>query len=302
MIILSLAIIVFIISIVIRSNPNPNVSRFSNKIAIAAGIIFTLGIITNLFVIVQPGQVGVKSFLGTVDKNVLESGLNIVNPLTKITYFDVRTQNYTMSAIHTEGQKEGDDAIRVLTKDGLEVMIDLSVLFRVKSEKAPMILSTIGEDYEDKVVRPITRTRIRDNAVYFDAISLYSSQREEFQARIYKSIETDFDKRGLYLEQLLVRNIVLPAAVKATIETKINAEQESQKMQFVLTKEKQEAERKRVEAQGIADYQRIINTGLSEQQLKYEMIKAYKELATSQNAKVIVLGDGNKAPIIIGDK
>lgn len=301
MILISLAIIVFIISVVIKSNPNPNISRFSGKIAITAGIIFTLGVLSNLFVIVEPGQVGVKTLFGTVDKTVLNNGLNIVNPLAKITYFDVRTQNYTMSAIHSEGQKEGDDAIRVLTKDGLEVMIDLSVLYRVKSEKAPMILSTIGEDYEAKIVRPITRTRIRDNAVYFDAISLYSSQREEFQSRIYKSIESDFDKRGLYLEQLLVRNIVLPPAVKATIETKINAEQESQKMQFVLAKEKQEAERKRVEAQGIADYQRIINTGLSEQQLKYEMIKAYKELATSQNAKVIVLGDG-KAPIIIGDK
>ena len=103
------------------------------------------------------------------------------------------------------------------------------------------------------------------------------------------------------LEQLLVRNITLPNSVKASIESKINAEQDAKKMEFVLQKEKQEAERKRVEAQGIADYQRIINTGLTEQQLQYEQIKAMKELALSQNAKVIVLGKGN-APLIIDGK
>jgi len=105
----------------------------------------------------------------------------------------------------------------------------------------------------------------------------------------------------LFLEQLLVRNNTLPQSVKATIEGKINAEQEAQKMQFVLQKEKQEAERKRVEAQGIADYQRIINQGLTEQQLQYEQIKALKEIATSQNAKIVVMGKGN-TPVILDTK
>ena len=147
----------------------------------------------------------------------------------------------------------------------------------------------------------MTRTKIRDNSVYYDAISLYSSKRDEFQNRIFKSIDEDFKKRGLFLEQLLVRNITLPQSVKATIEGKINAEQEAQKMQFILQKEKQEAERKRVEAQGIADYQRIINQGLTDQQLQYEQIKALKEIATSQNAKIIVMGKGN-TPVILDTK
>ena len=150
-------------------------------------------------------------------------------------------------------------------------------------------------------MRPITRTKIRDNAVYYQAIELFSTKRDEFQQRIYKSIEEDFKKRGLLLEQLLVRNITLPNSVKASIESKINAEQDAKKMEFVLQKEKQEAERKRVEAQGIADYQRIINTGLTDQQLQYEQIKAMKEIALSQNAKVIVIGKGN-APILLSDK
>jgi regulator of protease activity HflC (stomatin/prohibitin superfamily) len=129
---------------------------------------------------------------------------------------------------------------------------------------------------------------------------LYSVKRDEFQTRIFNSIEKDFKNRGLILEQLLVRNITLPASVKATIESKINAEQDAQKMQFVLQKEKQEAERKRVEAQGIADYQRIISTGLSDKQLQYESIKANLELAKSPNAKIIVLGKGNNPMIIDG--
>jgi regulator of protease activity HflC (stomatin/prohibitin superfamily) len=194
-----------------------------------------------------------------------------------------------MSGIHDEGTKTGDDAIRVLTADGLEVTIDLSVLYRVVPADAPKLIREIGVNYEDKIVRPITRTRIRDNAVYYEAIALYSTKRDEFQNRIFKTIDDDFRKRGLLLENLLVRNITLPGPVKAAIERKIEAEQEAQKMQFVLQKEKQEAERKRVEAQGISDYQRIISESLSDKQLQYEQIKAYKELAASQNAKIIVL-------------
>jgi regulator of protease activity HflC (stomatin/prohibitin superfamily) len=206
-----------------------------------------------------------------------------------------------MSAIHGEGAQEGDDAIRVLSNDGLEVVIDLTVLYRIVPQDAPKILKGIGENYTDKIVRPVTRTRIRDNAVYYDAVALYSTKRNEFQQRIFKTIEVDFKKRGLVLEQLLIRNINLPASVKATIESKINAEQDAQKMTFVLQKEKQEAERKRVEAQGIADYQRIISTGLTDKQLQYEQIKAQKEIATSNNAKIIFMGKGS-APVILSDK
>ena len=206
-----------------------------------------------------------------------------------------------MSGVHDEGVKSGDDAIRVLTADGLEVTIDLSVLYRLVQNDAPKLLRETGVDYEDKIVRPITRTRIRDNAVYYDAVALYSSKRDEFQQRIFKSIETDFKLRGLLLENLLVRNITLPQSVKLTIEQKINAEQDAQKMQFVLQKEKQEAERKRVEAQGISDYQRIISESLTDKQLQYEQIKAQLELAKSQNAKIIVMGKGN-TPVILDTK
>jgi regulator of protease activity HflC (stomatin/prohibitin superfamily) len=250
---------------------------------------------------VDAGYVGVKALFGKVQNETMSSGLSMINPLMSVTDIDIRTQNYTMSGVHDEGIKSGDDAIKVLTADGLEVTIDLSVLYRVNPVEAPNLLREIGINFEDKIVRPITRTRIRDNSVYYDAVALYSTKRDEFQARIFKTIETDFKQRGLILENLLVRNITLPASVKSTIEQKINAEQEAQKMQFVLQKEKQEAERKRVEAQGISDYQRIISLSLSDRQLQYEQIKAMKELAASGNSKIIVM-PSKGAPLILDAK
>ena len=295
-----LGIIVIIASIFIAGNNSP-VQRYASVIRIIGVIIALLGASFTMVIQIDAGQVGVKKLFGKVQDDVLTSGLHVVNPLLEIEKLDTKTMNYTMSGVHNEGEKEGDDAIRVLTSDGLEVTIDLSVLFRVVPKDAPMLVKETGLDYIDKIVRPLTRTRIRDNAVYYEAVALYSTKRDEFQARIFKNIEEDFKKRGLLLENLLVRNISLPTSVKAAIETKINAEQEAQKMQFVLQKEKQEAERKRVEAQGIADYQRIISESLTEKQLQYEQIKAKLELAKSPNAKIIVSGKGS-APVILDTK
>lgn len=284
------------------NTPALTFSRFSRPAKVVGVILLLIGILTSGVRQIDAGQVGVISLFGNVSDRALGSGLNFVNPLANVTEFDIKTQNYTMSASHDEGQRSGDDAIRVLTADGLEVVIDLTVLYRVVSADAPRIYREIGPDYMDKIVRPITRTRIRDNAVYYDAIALYSTRRDEFQTRIYKTIEVDFRKRGLLLEQLLIRNIDLPASVKKTIESKINAEQDAQKMQFVLQKERQEAERKRVEAQGIADYQKILSTGLSDKQLQYEQIKAQRELAASPNAKIVIMGGRGNVPLILSDK
>ena len=300
MILLVLGVLILIIvALVIKKNPT--LSRFSSIGRIVGFLFIALGILSACIVQINPGEIGVKILYGSVRNDVLSSGLHFVNPLLEIKKVDIKTQNYTMSGVNDEGQKEGDDAIKVLTSDGLEVTIDLTVLYRVVGSDAPKLLKETGSDFTDKIVRPITRTKIRDNAVYYQAVDLFGSKRDEFQQRIYRSIEDDFRKRGLMLEQLLVRNITLPNSVKASIESKINAEQDAKKMEFVLQKEKQEAERKRVEAQGIADYQRIINTGLTDQQLQYEQIKAMKELALSSNAKVIVMGKGN-TPIIIDGK
>jgi len=300
MIFIILGLIIFgVTGIIIKNNvalhPYGKIGR------IIGALFILLGIIISSVVQIDAGEIGVKVLFGSVKNDVLSSGLHFVNPLYEIKKVDVKTQNYTMSGVQDEGNKSGDDAIRVLASDGLEVTIDLTVLYRVVADDAPKLIQQTGLDFKDKIVRPITRTKIRDNAVYYQAVELFSTKRDEFQQRIYRTIEEDFKKRGLLLEQLLVRNITLPNSVKASIESKINAEQDAKKMEFVLQKEKQEAERKRVEAQGIADYQRIINTGLTDQQLQYEQIKALKEIALSQNSKVVIMGKGN-SPILISDK
>jgi regulator of protease activity HflC (stomatin/prohibitin superfamily) len=280
----------------------PQARKYVMPLQIGALILAGFAVLSAGVKQIDAGRVGVVSLFGKVDKAVLTSGLHLVNPLSEVVVFDATTQNYTMSQVHDEGQKSGDDAIRVLSADGLEVVIDLTVLYRIDQSQAPRIYQEVGPDYADKLVRPIARTRIRDNAVYYDAVSLYSKQRDEFQVRIQKTIEKDFVKRGIVLEQLLIRNILLPQSVRKTIEDKINAEQESQKMQFVLTKEKQEADRKRVEAQGIADYQQILQQSLSDKQLRYELIKAQKEIALSPNAKIIIMDGSAKGNVIIDTK
>ncbi|WPU94522.1 prohibitin family protein [Mucilaginibacter sabulilitoris] len=296
-----LGVIILVVGIVLKRSPEP-VGRLSGIVSTVGIVVAVIGLLLSMFKVIDPGKVGVQTLFGKVQDNVLESGLHIINPLVDITTFDIQTQTYTMSAVNNEGQKEGDDAIRVLSSDGLEVTIDLSVLYKVSADRAPYILQNIGEAYIDKIVRPVSRTAIRDNAVNYAAVDLYSTKRQEFQDKINRYITANFAKRGLELQQILVRNITLPASVRASIESKINAEQDAQKMQFVLQKERQEAERKRVEAQGIADYQKIISTGLSDKQLQYETIKAQKEIALSPNAKVIILGNSKGMPIMLSDK
>jgi len=300
MFLIILGIIIFFSAKAVQ-NLNAPIAQYVGKIRIAGIAIIFIGLFTSSIKQIDAGEIGVQSLFGKVQDEILSSGLNFVNPLMDIKSIDVRTQNYTMSGVHNEGDVAGDDAIRVLTADGLEVVIDLTVLYRVQANQAPKIVREIGYDFKNVVVRPITRTKIRDNAVYYTAVDLYSLKRGEFQTRIFKTIEENLKARGLVLEQLLVRNISLPASVKGSIEEKIKAEQEAQKMQYVLQKEKQEAERKRVEAQGIADYQRIISMGLGDKQLQYEQIQAMKGLMTSPNAKVIIMG-GGKTPIILDGK
>lgn len=293
--------VILLVTAIAMNKEREDLRKLAVGLRISGLAVIVIGIMTSCIKQINAGQIGVKSLFGKVDNDVLTSGLNFINPLVDVNIIDIKTQNYTMSGVHDEGDKEGDDAIRVLTADGLEVIIDLTVLYRVISTEAPSIVKETGLDYRDKIVRPLTRTKIRDNAVYFTAVDLYSNKRDLFQGRIFKSIETDFKKRGLVLEQLLVRNITLPNTVKGSIEEKIKAEQDAQKMEFVLQKEKQEAERKRVEAQGIADYQRIISSGLGDKQLQYEQIQVMKGLITSPNAKVIIMG-GGKTPVILDTK
>lgn len=246
--------------------------------ALIVGLIVVV-LLFNSFVIIDSGELGVQSLFGKVSDRTLSSGLHFVNPLVRVNRFNAKTQNYTMSAVQNEGKKVGDDAIRVLSSDGLEIILDVTVLYRISPDQAPNILRQVGVDYEDTIVRPIVRTKLRDAAVYYQAIEVFSTKRDELQNRIFQSIEKDFKDRGFVLEQLLVRNIELPQSVKSAIEAKINAEQESQKYEFLLQREKKEADRKRIEAEGQRDSQAIINQSLTDKFLYYQYINQLKDRA-----------------------
>ena len=300
MILIIIGLILALVGKVLKKR-NEDLSGMGNGIFWGGLVLGIFGLLWSSVKQIDAGKVGVQSLFGKVQTQVLPSGLNLINPLMDVLELDIKTQNYTMSGVHDEGEKDGDDAIRVLTADGLEVTIDLTVLYSLLPSEAPRLVRETGVDYQNKIIRPLTRTKMRDNAVYFTAVDLYSTKRDIFQSKIFKSIEDDFKKRGIILEQLLVRNITLPTTVKGSIEEKIKAEQDAQKMEFVLQKEKQEADRKRVEAQGIADYQRIISSGLGDKQLQYEQIQALKGLMTSPNSKVIIM-NGGKTPVILDGK
>jgi regulator of protease activity HflC (stomatin/prohibitin superfamily) len=219
---------------------------------------------------------------------VLRSGLNIVNPLVEVEKLDIKTQAYTMSGVKDEGQVKGDDAILTLSSDGLTLKLDVTVWFKVSESEAPQILRTIGADYIEKIVRPATRTSLRDVSVQYTATDIYSSKRDDFIKEISKNLETSFQGRGIILEKVLLRNIELPEKVKEAIDEKISAEQRAQQMVYVLQKEKQEAERKQVEARGVSEAQKIISSSISPQYLQWKYIEALKELMTSKNNTIVI--------------
>jgi len=166
MFLIILGIIIIIVASTVLKN-NVMLARFKNLGRLLGFAFIVIGLLMASIIQINPGEIGVKILFGSIQNDVLTSGLHFVNPLMDVKRIDVKTQNYTMSGVTDEGSKGGDDAIRVLTSDGLEVTIDLTVLYRVVSTDVPMLLKETGNDYRDKIVRPITRTKIRDNAVYY---------------------------------------------------------------------------------------------------------------------------------------
>jgi regulator of protease activity HflC (stomatin/prohibitin superfamily) len=262
-------------------------------VTLGASALAALLVIASVLRIVPPGTVGVQVLFGRVlTKSTLSEGLNVVNPFVDLEMMTIRTQAYTMSIATEEGQRYGDDAIIVLTRDGLEVKMDLTVWYHVLTSEAANIFQKIGSDYIDKIVRPAARTAIRNTSVKYMAVEIYSDRREEVQTEISKSLEKDFADRGIALEKVLLRNISLPAKVKNAIEAKLEAEQEAQKMEFVLQKEQKEAERKKIEASGIAEAQEIIAKSLVGERgrayLSWKYLENLKNLYESPNNTILI--------------
>lgn len=278
-------------------------------IAMVVGAIF---ILASCVKIVNAGSVGVVKLFGKVSDTPVREGLNFVNPFATVESVSIRTSEYTMSRVSNEGAQGGDDSIIALSKDGLPLPIDVTVTFRPNPSRVPWLFRNLGasDAYITVIMRPASRAAVRDAVSEFTAQEAYSSKREALSARITKGLEVyvsailskndGYQGDAFIIQQVLVRNIELPQRLKDSIEAKLTAEQDALRMQYVLQKERQEAERKRVEGRGIADYQALINQGLTDKVLTYKGIDATLKLAESPNSKIVVVGGGKSGlPLIL---
>ena len=262
-------------------------SRFVRN-AIIGLILFVLIIIGGPIKVVPAGHVGVKDLFGRVSPNVLLPGVNFVFPFTRVIKMSIQTE-------------EAKETAEVPSKEGLMMELEGSLLYRLDPTKAAEIYKTVGRNYREVIVQPQIRSAIREVTASYDAKALYSSEREQIARETFDLFQKMDKGRGIIAEAVLLRKIGLPPIVANAIQEKLKREQEAEQMKFVLQKESQEAERKRIEAQGISDFQKIVGQGLSSQYLEWKGIEATKELASSANAKVVVVGNPKSGlPIILG--
>ncbi len=264
----------------------------------ASGFLRGIGIVVLMFFLVimlfasvarvPTGHVGVLTLFGRVTGDVLPEGLHLVTPFKTNNVLSVQTQTVKETAA-------------VPSNEGLILTLDTSLLFRLDASRAAEVYQKVGANYIDRVVEPNLRSTIRSVTAMHSANALYSGEREKVAAQMYAELSTELTKRGIIVENILLRDIQLPLALKQSIEQKQQAEQESLAMSFRLQKEKQEAERKRIEAAGIRDFQQIVAQGISPQLLEWKGIEATETLAKSPNSKVVVIGGGkNGLPLILG--
>lgn len=227
--------------------------------------------------IVPAGKVGVHDLFGKVDENEFSAGFHFKNPLANVHMMSIQTQEYTMSYAQGEGAKYGSDVISALTKEGLSVDLDITILYKMTPQKADVIYKTIGENYVTVIVRPQIRTVIREVIAEYEAKQIYSSDRTVISLAISEKLEPDLSKRGIILESVLLRHVELPAELTIKITEKLQAEQEAERMEFVLQRETQEANRKRIEAQGIADANTIISGSITPEYLRWYFIQMIPE-------------------------
>jgi regulator of protease activity HflC (stomatin/prohibitin superfamily) len=267
------------------------VFRSSSAISLAITVVFALIALTQAFTVIPAGHVGIVDFFGTVSDKTLSPGINFVNPMAKVVKYSAQT-------------KEHKETMQVLSREGLTIGLELSVLYRIDPDSAASIYKKIfGGDYEEVILVPQFRSISRAVTASFQASALYSTERERLSEAVQAELARVIGVRGIVVESTPLRNVALPSQLTEAIEQKQRADQESQRMEFILTKEKQEADRKRIEAKGIADFQTIVAAGISEQLLRWKGIEATLKIAESNNSKVVIIGSGKDGlPIILDTK
>jgi prohibitin 1 len=254
-------------------------------------VVFGLLAAVQCFTQIPAGHVGVVDFFGVVSDQTLRAGINPVNPMASVVKYSMQTQ-------------EHKETMQVLSREGLTIGLEVSALYRLNPDSAARVYKTVtGGDYETIILIPQFRSICRAVTASFQASALYSTERERLGATIQEELAKAVAPRGVTIETTPIRNVALPSQLTEAIEQKQRADQESQRMEFILTKEKQEADRKRIEAKGIADFQAIVAAGISDQLLRWKGIEATEKLASSPNTKVIIVGAGKDGlPIILDTK
>ena len=258
------------------------------SVMLAAAVVLCVVIGACSVSIVPTGSVGVVTRFGKVTGTTLSEGLNVVVPWYEVQKLSVQTQ-------------ELKEVSSTPSEEGLIFQLEVSLLYRLAPSQAATIYQTIGVSYPATLIEPTLRSTIRAVTSSHKASDLYSTARERVQEEMFARVSEAFTPRGIMVEKVLLRDLQLPPTLKSSIEAKQQSEQESQKMEFVLSRERQEAERKRIEARGIADFQSIVTQGISDKLLEWKGIEATLELAKSPNAKVVVVGNGRSGlPLILG--
>jgi len=252
-----------------------------------AAFIFVIALF-NCITRVGTGHVGVLTVFGKVTGETLSEGIHVVNPLKTNNELSVQTQTIKESA-------------SVPSSEGLMMALDTSLIYHLNPDRAAEVFQRIGADYEEKVVEPTLRSAIRESTASHTANALYTGEREMVAKQIFDQVNEQLTKRGVTVENVLLRDVQLPATLKASIEAKQQAEQEALAMNFRLQKETQEAQRKRIEAAGVRDFQQIVAQGITPSLLEWKGIEATENLAKSPNTKVVVVGSNkNGLPLILG--
>jgi len=282
------ALIAAIVAFFVYRNAKKRFQKSESTFALIGFIVALFIALLQCFTIIPAGHTGVIDFLGYVSDNTLKPGVNMVNPMANVEKMSIKTQ-------------ELKELMNVPSQEGLSVELEISLLFKLTSEKANEIYKTVGPNYVEIILVPQFRSVVRGVTARYEAKALYTASREKLAGEIVEELEKLVGPRGITVEQAPLRQIKLPPRLTQSIEEKLQAEQESQRMAFILKKEEQEADRKRIEAKGIADFQEIVSKGISEQLLKWKGIEATEKLANSQNSKVVIIGSGKDGlPIILG--
>jgi prohibitin 1 len=256
-------------------------------ILLGSSALFVLLTFVSSIGIVPAGHIGVINFFGSVSKNELTAGPNIKNPLARLVKLSIRTI-------------EIKDSLSVPSKEGLAIKLDVSILYHLDPLKAAQLYKEIGVDYESIIIHPYLRSITREVTSSYNAEALYTSGRQQLESEIYSKMSKVLGERGVFVEAIPLRGITLPSKLTSSIEEKLAMEQQAKQMEFVLLKEKKEAERKTIEAEGIHNFQQIVSQGISPQLLKWKGIEATLKLAESPNAKVVVIGSSDSGlPIIL---